>query len=453
MKTTKMKSTALKIAVVLIAAFTWIPGYSQPDEGGKYGDTPEDEKKCKEYLSLYREYRDQDMYKEALPYWRGAYRLCPASAKTLYTDGVRFYGNILDNIYEDSTKTDLRNAYLDTLMQIYDQRIANFDEEGKVLTYKANDLFKYDSKRAEEANAMFKRSMDLLGNNTDAVAASKYYQTLYEMYRNNEATKSDLLVGYMPVVDILDYNIARLDDEAERSRYEKAKDNLDAFFIKIAECSDIYGILGDRLAETPDDIDLNQKALAVMNKRDCTDDPLYFQVAERVYRNQPTHSAAYSLGIEKLKSKDYTQALKYFQEAADLCGDCIDLNKYYLRAGQTSTILGQTSKARGFAAKILETNPKSGVAYILIGDAIATGAKSCDDGKLGTASAYWLATDYYAKAASVDPSMRNDANQKIASYSKHFPLKTDIFFHGLKAGDTYAVDCMGGENTTVRSRD
>lgn len=447
-----MKNTAIKIAVIMIAALAWIPGYSQPEDSGKYGDTPEEEKMCKEYLSLYREYRDQDLYKEALPYWRGAYRTCPASAKTLYTDGVRFYGNILDRIYEDSTKTDLRNAYIDTLMQIYDQRIQYFDEEGKVLTYKANDLFKYDATRAKEANLMFKRSMELLGNNTDAVAASKYYQTLYEMYRNNEATKSDLLVEYMPVVDILDYNIARLDDEAERSRYEKAKANLDAFFIKIAECSDIYRILGERLAESPDDMELNQKALAVMNKRDCTDDPLYFQVAERVYRHEPTPSAAYSLGIEKLKSKDYPQALKYFQEAANLCDDCIDLTRYYLRAAQTAIIMGQTSVARTFAKKILDENPRSGQAYILIGDAIATSARSCDDGKLGMASVYWLATDYYAKAASVDPSVSNDANQKIASYRKYFPPKADIFFNGLKEGDTYMVECMG-ESTTVRARD
>lgn len=438
--------------LTIFAVALGIPGFAQVQNGGKYGDTPEEVEKCKQYLSLYREYRDQDMQKEALPYWRGAFRTCPASAKTLYTDGARFYGNILDGIYEDSTKTDLRDAYLDTLMMIYDQRIEYFDEEGKVLTYKANDLFKYDESKAEEANRMFKRSMELLGNETDAVAASKYYQTLYQMYRNDQATKSDLLVEYMPVLDILDYNIARLEDEKARSRYEKAKDNLDAFFVKIAECDDIYRILGERLGEAPNDIELNKKALAVMNKRDCTEDPLYLQVAERVYQDKPTPSAAYSIGIEKLKSKDYSEALNYFQEAAELCADCIDLKRYYLRAGQVATILGQTSKARNFANKILAEDPNSGEAYILIGDAIASSAKACDDGKLGTAAAYWLATDYYSRAKSVDSSVSEEANRKIASYRKYFPPKTDIFFHGLKVGDSYTLECMG-ESTTVRSSD
>lgn len=419
----------------------------------KYGETPEQQQKCKECLSLYREYRDQNMDKDALPYWRCAYRTCPQSAKTLYIDGAKFYSDKLDKIYEDSSKLDMRDAYLDTLMTIYDKRIEYFDQEGRVLAFKANDLFKYDESRAKEANAMFKRSMEIMGNKTDAIAASKYYQTLYAMYRNDQAQKSDLLVEYMPVLEILDYNIARLDDEKSRLRYEKAKSNLDNFFVKIAECDDIYRILGERLAETPNDIGLNKKALAVMNKRDCTDNELYLQVAERVYQNKPTADAAYSIGIEKLKKKEYSSALDYFKEAAELCGDCIDLNKYYRRAGQTATILGKTSEARNYANKILETDPKSGEAYMIIGDAMAASAKRCDDGKLGKYGAYWLATDYYAKAKAVDSSVAENANQKIASYKKYFPVKKDIFFYSLKVGDPYKVACFGNETTTVRSSD
>jgi tetratricopeptide (TPR) repeat protein len=439
-----------KLFSLLFSGFLVIGGWAQDDS--KYGSTPEEVEECKKNLSLYREYRDQNLPDQALPFWRAAFEVCPQSAKTLYIDGVKFYGDILDGIYEDSTKLDERNAYIDTLMLIYDKRIENFNEEGKVLTYKANDLYKYDESRAQEANAMFKRSMELMGMNTDAIAASKYYQTLYGLYRDGKVEKSDLLVEYMPVLDILEYNIAKLDDESKRERYEKAKGNLDAFFIKIAECDDIIRILGERIAQSPNDIELNKKALAVMNKRDCTDDPLYLEVAERVYADKPTASAAYSIGIQKLKSKEYSDAQKYFEEAAELCGDCIDLNQYYLRAGQSSVILGNASKARSFANKILANQPRNGDALMLIGDAVAASAKSCDDGKLGKAGAYWLAVDYYEKARNADSSVADKANQKIAGYKKYFPLKTDLFFHGLEEGASYTVECFG-EKTTARSSD
>jgi len=439
-----------KLFSLLFSGFLVLGGLAQDDS--KYGSTPEEVEECKKNLSLYREYRDQNLPEQALPFWRDAFEICPKSAKTLYIDGARFYGDILDGIYEDSSKIEVRNAYIDTLMLIYDKRIENFNEEGKVLTYKANDLYKYDESRAQEANLMFKRSMELMGMNTDAIAASKYYQTLYGLYREGKVEKSDLLVEYMPVLDILDYNIAKLEDERKRSRYEKAKGNLDAFFIKIAECDDIFRILGERIAQSPNDIELNKKSLAVMNKRDCTEDPLYLEVAERVYADKPTAPAAYSIGIEKLKSKEYADALKYFEEAADLCGDCIDLNQYYLRAGQSSVILGNASKARAFAQKILAKDPRNGDALMLIGDAVAASAKSCDDGKLGTAGAYWLAVDYYQKARSADGSIADKANQKIAGYKKYFPLKKDLFFHGVEDGANYKVECFG-ETTTARSSD
>jgi tetratricopeptide (TPR) repeat protein len=436
---------------ILALSLMSIPLAAQPAEG-KYGNTPEEIEECKKYLSLYREYRDQDRVEEALPFWRAAFRTCPQSAKTLYIDGVKFYGGILDGIFDKPEMMEKRNAYIDTLMHIYDKRIEYFNEEGKVLAYKANDLFKYDESRASEANAMMKRSLQLEGMDSDAIVASKYYQTLFAMYKNDEATKSDLLVEYMPVLEILDYNIAKLEDEKARDRYEKAKNNLDAFFIKIAECEDIYRILGERIAEAPNDIDLNKKALAVMNKRDCSDNELYLSVAERVYKDKPTPSAAYSIGIQKLKAKDYNDAMKYFQEAADLCGDCVDIDIYLLRAGQTATILGQPTKAISFANRILSVKPRSGDAYILKGDAIAAGAKLCEGEKLGTGGAYLLATDYYAKAKSVDASSAEKANQKIAGYKKYFPDKTSVFFNNFKIGQEYAVECFG-ETTTIRTSD
>jgi tetratricopeptide (TPR) repeat protein len=443
----------MKNKLFALAAFTLIAmsTFAQGDES-KYGNTPEEIEECKKFISLYREYRDQNLWEQALPFWRGAFKTCPQSAVTLYIDGAKFYGKILDGIVEDPTKTDLKNAYIDTLMNIYDQRIKHFNDEGKVLAYKANDLFKYDESRIVEANAMMKRSVELEGNNADALVLSKYYQTLFNMYKAGKATKSDLLVEYIPVLDILDYNIARLEDDKARERYEKAKNNLDAFFVKIAECDDIYKILGERIAEAPNDIELNKKVLAVMNKRDCTDGQLYLQVAERVYKDKPTPAAAYSIGIQKLKAKEYTTAMKYFEEAADLCGDCIEIEQYYLRTGQVATIMGNPSKAIAMANKILQIKPRSGEAYMLKGDAIATSAKNCANDKLKEGGAYLLAVDYYNKAKSVDPSVADKANQKINGYEKYFPTKENVFFNNLTAGDNYTVECFG-ETTTIRTSD
>ena len=439
MNTVKKVLWSVSLSVISLGAF------AQTEEPN-YGNTLEEQQACKENLSLYREYRDQDQIKDAITFWRKAWKICPQSAKTLYIDGAKFYSHLIENEKDSLTKI----ALVDSLMMVYDDRIKYYGQEGFVLGLKTNDLFNYRPEQAEQANAWFKRAMELEGRATDAIVLSKYYQTLYEMYRQDKADKTDLLVDYMPVAEVLDYNIMTQEDEKMRSRYESAKKNLDAFFVKIAECEDIYNILGESIKENPTDIALNKKVLQVLNRRDCTEGDLYLQVAETVYKDEPTPDAAYSIGIQKLKAKEFGEAMKYFEEAISLCNDCVDRRNYYLRAGQTASLLGQPSKTRTYANRMLEMNPRDGEAYILIGDAIAASAKQCDDGKLGSSAVYWLAIDYYVQAKAKDASLADKVNQKINSYSRYFPSKEDAFFHNLKEGDSYQLECFG-ESTTVRT--
>ena len=63
---------------------------------------------------------------------------------------------------------------------------------------------------------------------------------------------------------------------------------------------------------------------------------------------------------------------------------------------------------------------------------------------------YWLAVDYLNKAKSIDPSVADKANSKIASYKKYFPTKEDCFFKGIKEGQTVEVGCWIGESTKAR---
>jgi tetratricopeptide (TPR) repeat protein len=438
-KMTTMKTTAMIILSLGMA-------YSSVAQEPNYGDTPEEQQKCRENISLYREFRDQKAIEDAIVYWRKAVAVCPESAKTLYTDGVKFY----EYFIEKETNEDLKNAYIDTLMQVYDLRVKYYGEEGAVLGYKGVALYKYRPNDVQEANLILKKGYEMTGNETDALVISKYYQSLYDLYKEKKATKSDLLVEYMPVADILEYNIQRLDDERARGRYESAKHNLDAFFIKIADCDDIYKILGESIAKDPNNIELNLKSLQVMNMRDCQDSDLYVQVAERVYAHEPTPEAAYSLGIMKLKAKNYSEAMQYFQSASDLCGDCVGKRLYLMRSGQTAILMGQTSRARGYASEMIRLNARDGEAYILMGDAIATSSKACDDGKLGASAVYWLAVDYYTMAKTKDPKTTERANAKINAYTKYFPEKKDAFFHGLTDGQSYLLECIG-ESTTVRT--
>lgn len=433
-----MKSLAL---IVLIFGTSLFAGAQD------YGATPEIQEKCKQYLSLYREFRNQNLTKDALGPWRQAVNTCPGAAKTLYTDGVRFYRDMID----ETESEEVKNLYVDSLLQLYDQRIEYYGEEGFVLGLKGVDIMRYRPENAKEAEKVLRESVKIQTFDTDAQILSKFYQTIYELYRQGEADRSDLMIEFMPVLEYIEHNIQNLEDSVQADRYVKARENLYTFFIKIADdCEQVEQILSETLTENPEDIEQNEKVLKVLNEADCTDSDFFETVATRVYRNSPTHNAAYSLGMRKLKSKDYGDAKNFFDEAAKLCDGCTKMEQYLLRAGQVAVIQGRHSDARSYAARILAINPRSGEAYLLHGDAIAGSSKACDDGKVGAKSVFWLAVDYYNRAKANDPSVASKAENKIATYSKYFPDKETLFFNVLNEGDSYTVECFG-ENTKVRA--
>ncbi|MEO0404702.1 MAG: hypothetical protein AAF193_07515, partial [Bacteroidota bacterium] len=205
-----------------------------------------------------------------------------------------------------------------------------------------------------------------------------------------------------------------------------------------------------KVEAAPDNHDQNKKFLKLMNLRECDESDFYLKLAEMVHTVEPSHESAYAIGIGYLKKKDYKQAMKFLDEAVELCSGCSDEERYLLRAGQVANILKQTGKARGYAKKILALNPKSGEAYLLIGDAVVAAAPSCDDGALGQRAMYWLAVDYYYKAKNTDSSVAEKAQKKINTYSKQFPEKKDLFTVGIDEGSSFTT-CTG-EATKARAR-
>ena len=88
---------------------------------------------------------------------------------------------------------------------------------------------------------------------------------------------------------------------------------------------------------------------------------------------------------------------------------------------------------------------------MLIGDLYAGSIGSCSEGPDGALkSPYWVAVDMYQKAKSVDPSIADDARQKIAKYSQYFPSTQDAFFHGVTDGADYKVGCWINVSTKAR---
>lgn len=437
----------------------------------RYGDTEEQQILCKEAISVYVSYKKQKNYDEALIQWKKACNICPPDAREgMYSDGVTFLKNELKQTEDPERTTQLQ----DSILMLYDQRMALFPSTSKrpknsciVLAYKANDFYRmFGRDSVLTANAWFKESVDCLGAESSPATLSTYYVTSFYAMKALEGEEAKLKLGemlteYLVLSDYIEQGIVASTAAGELDvveDYTKSKGNLDEVFIAIAQCEDMVPVLNQKIEANPDDLELKEKVLRLLNQKDCTDNELYLPIAMAVHAKQPSHPSAYAIGTNLTKSEQFSEALEYMENAVELCGDCGDIETYLLKAGKIASFLGRTSSARQYAQQVLSINGESAEAYMLIGDAIAGAAKSCDDGALGMRLAYLRACDYYSIAVSKgDEEIAATAKRKLNANAKQFPSVDEIFTVGKGVGDDITIPAIGGcpcagETTEIRVR-
>ena len=422
---------------------------------GKYGATPEDSVQCVQCLSLYQEFMKQKAYTDALPHLRCATTVCPASSKKMYLDLAKVRKYQLAKEKDAATQSLLA----DSLYQAYDMRIASFGQRTYVLGRKGVDMLKYTPDRAQEIYATLKESVDGRKEKSEAGPLAAYYQVLYNLYQNGDATKEQMLEEYLRIMGYVEANMANTGggedgedgEDAGTNYYELARNNINELFFQVADCADIGSIVGKLMGERPDDAELHERLLKVMNTKECTEEPSYLPLAEKVHKAKPSSESAYGLGLYLAKQRDMSGSLKYMKEAVDLCSDCTDRVKYLLKAGQVASAAGAHGQSRSFANQVLQVEPSNGEALILIGNAIAASASGCAEPEVWGPN--WLAYDYYQRAKSLDPGVADKASERMAACAARFPEQAKAFFHQLSEGQSFQVTCGGwNESTTVRVR-
>ncbi|MDA0939608.1 MAG: hypothetical protein O2990_01270 [Bacteroidetes bacterium] len=439
----------------------------------RYGDTPEQQLKCKEALSVYKSYKKQKNYDEAYIQWRKACEVCPETASEgLYADGTTFVSKELQEVEEGSER---EAVLVDSLLYLHDKRMELYpstkrspNNRCEILGRKASDFYKYNRDEHQAAYEMFKESLDCLGAESSATTLYQFYTaSFYTLTRSlkgdslaQREMRAQMLTDYLSLIEYVDVGMARAEadgDSRDAERYDKAKGNIETVFVAIADCADMVPVLDAAVAADAENMDLKQKVLRLLNKKECTDNDLFLPVATSVYSMEPSAPAAYAIGIGFAKSSELDSSFKYMEDAVNRCEDCSEKLTYLLKTGQIASAMGRTSTARNYARQVLEIDAENADAYMLIGDAIAGSSSACDDGALGGRSVFWVASDYYARAKRMNAELAELADKKIANMAKQFPTVDDIFTYGKQAGGSFTVPNKGGcpcagETTTIRVR-
>jgi len=424
---------------------------------GKYG---EDSVACLTNLSLYREYYKQwkstgyksEAVNDAIVPWRKVFFGCPRSSENMYLDGLKIM-----NYKLKGTDGDVKSAYVDTITMIFLQRLENFpvkkgkDQKGSIYGRLGVDLMKKAPERCEEAYGYLKESVALEQDNASVSSLVYYFRATIKLVKKGLADETLVVDTYDELSTLIDANIDKNADKPKKlAQWENARNNVENTFEPYATCDALIGIYDKKFNESPENIDLLKKITKILRKKKCTKSDLFFNATQKLYSLEPTPNAAMLMGKMLIEKEDYNGAAKYMEEAVAMIDDerekadiLSDLGKIYYK-------LNQYPKARTYARKALALNPSDGMSYILIGDMYASSADRCGDNELTKKVAYWAAIDKYLQAKRADTELTELANKRISTYSKYYPTVDKVFFHDLKEGDSYQVECWINETTTVR---
>ena len=436
-----MKTISL---LVVVAFLTNVNSWAQSSYNNEA-----DSIECTQNFTTFSDSFESGNQAEAIKYWRLCFSRCPKVSKNLYINGAK----LVESLIKSESDIQRKEQLIDTLFLIYEVRVDNFGEEGKVLGYKAEDLYKYRPGEADLAYQMFEKSIRLEGNNSRGKVLSTYLQVTVERMKKGQAEKTDVAEIYGLASQIIDYN---LNEEPDDKFYLAARKVVEDIYTKEVnlDCDGLTNLFRQKFEENQSDPDFLKRLKTLLEKRDCKKTELYNLTIQALVASDPTSVSFEKMAEYYQSNNDVTKAIEYYKKAiAKETSKTRKAELYYKLAELTSTMKGQTLSVM-YCNLAVENSPSYAKPYLLIAKQYIAGSARCGkDSKFPEfmqKTMYWAAADKCEIAKNLDASLAPEADKIFAECEKNFPTLEEITFQGLQVGSTYNIDCWIKSTTTVR---
>jgi hypothetical protein len=445
----------------------------------KYG---QDSAKCRDNLYIYYELAKAKNYDEAYSSWKIVYDICPASSKNNFIYGPRIVKAQIKAAADEATKQE----FIKLLMEVYDNRLVHFPgKEDYVKGAKALDMIKYKYGESKEAYDLFISALEVGDQEQSAAFFNGLFVVSARLFNEKVFTSEDVFNAYNIVIEGIEVNNNRLNRsittlsqkeedgsitnkekknlakaQRELARYDDVETNAEKIIGKIATCDRLTTIYNDETFEAnkTDKVWLKRASKMLLKERrnpetgeqdDCSDNPVFFKIAEALYQLEPSISAARAMGRLAYKNKDFSKSADYFNEAATQEVDPKKSSKDYLTIAVINQKLGKLASAKTAALKAASLRKNWGDPYIVLATVYAAADGKCGANVFEKKAVYWAAIDKLNYAKSIDRNAAPKANKLIAAYKKSVPDKGIAFQLGHEANEKYTIGCWINETVTV----
>ena len=249
-------------------------------------------------------------------------------------------------------------------------------------------------------------------------------------------------------------NALAANDQDNANYIVAVKESIENAFVNsgAGDCETLENFYAAKFEENKDNEEFLNQASGSLSNIGCTNSEFYFKLAEHLHILKPSANSAIGLANRSLKNKDYSDAMKYYEQAAELETDKGKSSDYMMTLAQILFSQRSYSQARQAAYDALKYNPNNGSAYVLSAQMYASSAQGIFSESEKRGLVFAAAVDKLQKAKSVDSSVTSEANRLINQYAGYYMEKEDAFMMGLKEGESVFVPGWIGENTTIRTK-
>ncbi|XMO87366.1 hypothetical protein AAFN75_03575 [Algibacter sp. AS12] len=459
----------MKTKITLLLAFFFI--------GLNFGFAQQDEE-CMTKLSIFHEYVKAKNYDAAYEPWMAVRNKCPKFNNAIYVDGEK----ILEDKIDKASGAD-KVALINDLLKLWEQKAEHFASKTPKGEYAAQAAqLMYDNKEelgksTEELYNAFDAAYQLdKATFTNPKSLYTYFSLMVDLYDAGKKPAADLFNKYDDVVEKVEDEVKSFSEKLNKliqkedaevaltkkegqykkyyesylKAYDQISGSIDGKLGDRANCQNLIPLYRKDFEENRNNAVWLQRAAGKMSQKECTDDPLFFELVNAYHNISPSANSAYYLGLLKDKEGKTNEAIEFFEQAIGLETDSFKKSKLYYRIATKLKARGSYGKARGYYRQALSLNPSNGRPHIAIAAMYAASANNCGDSNFDKRAVYWLAAKEAQRAASVDPTLSKAASQSVANYKAKAPQKSEIFTSG-RAGQTIKIGCWIGSSVTVPS--
>ena len=434
----RLQQAGIVALVSLFVLISWMDGSLAAAQGAcNEADVPEN-------YTLYAEDFKNGNYESALPYLKWIITCAPDFG----THSDRNFRRLVET-YEGIgiAKEDLhvRAAYLDSALAVFDMAPTAMHDAGI-----AFDPFKWT----------FNKGYFIQSHAEDLPEAQQEVGALYLAAHRMDPTR---LEGYY--IDIITRDFVgngqqtealHFLTEVEAHRPDEA-DILDVInewrYELIASPEDRISFLEHQRAKKPGDEEVWRELLQLYMDEGYRKEA--FELVKTRINEVPSLHLYSLAGTMRLEDGFEEEAIAFFEQALESEPDGEQRGDIHYNLGVAHQQSGRFQRARVHFRQSMDAPDKFEETLIALGDLYVAAVHACDTFERTDRAVYWLATDYYERAASGSSSdLQKVALKRIKSIEAHFPSQDDKFFEQWVEGDAYKVDyrCYRWVNESTRVR-